>query len=56
MQANNSLPKEAIEEFKAIYKAKFGKELSDEEATTRANNLFGLYEAVYGSSNKTKQR
>ncbi len=51
------LPKAAINEFKRLYKAKFNKELSDNEALNRANNLFGLYQAVYGfSSNKSKSR
>lgn len=55
MQTNRVLPEEAINEFKRLYKAKFNKELTDEEAIKRANNLFSLYEAVYGSSiNKTK--
>ena len=40
------LPKEAIEEYKTIYKAHFGAELSDEEASFRANNLMNLYKAV----------
>ena len=47
------LLKEAIEEFKRIYKKEFGVEISDEEASFRANNLVNLYKAVYGdSSNK----
>jgi len=41
------LPKEAIEEFKKLYKDRFGVELSDEEASRRANNLVNLYKAVY---------
>ncbi len=41
------LPKEAIEEYKQIYKARFGIELSDEEASFRANNFVNLYKAVY---------
>jgi len=50
MEANKKLPKQAIEEFKKLYVKKFKKELSDEEATRKANNLFALYIAVYGSS------
>lgn len=42
--------KEAVEEFKQIYKKKFGVEISDEEARFRANNLVNLYKAVYGDS------
>ena len=57
MRTTKTLPEEAINEFKRLYKAKFNKELSNEEATKRANNLFGLYQAVYGfSSNKPKAR
>lgn len=43
------LPKEAIEEFKRIYAKIYKIELSDEEATRRANNLVALYTAVYGN-------
>ncbi|MBI2085723.1 hypothetical protein HYT74_00110 [Candidatus Daviesbacteria bacterium] len=57
MQTTKPLPQEAVEEFKKLYKAKFNKELSNQEAIKRANNLFSLYESVYGSStNKTRQR
>jgi len=41
------LPKEAIEEYKKIYKKEFGVELSNEDASFRANNLVNLYRAVY---------
>lgn len=41
------LPDEAIKEFKKIYKRQYGIELSDEEASFRANNLIKLYQAVY---------
>lgn len=44
------LPKEAIEEFKKLYKERFKVELSDEEAAFRANNLINLYEIVRGAS------
>jgi hypothetical protein len=42
------LPKEAIEEFKKIYKQKFKKDLSNIEALRRANNLLNLYKTIYG--------
>jgi hypothetical protein len=42
------LPQEAIEEYKKLYKQRFGVDLSDEEASLRANNLVNLYVAVYG--------
>ena len=44
------LPKEAIEEFKKLYKERFKVELNDEEAAFRANNLINLYEIVRGTS------
>ncbi len=44
------LPKEAIEEYKKLYAKNYGVELSDEEATRRANNLVALYMAVYGNT------
>lgn len=45
-----SLPKDAIDEFKKLYKLRFKVDLTDEEASLRANNLVNLYEAVYGIS------
>lgn len=47
-----NLPKKEIDEFKRLYKKIYKVELSDEEAKRRANNLFALYMAVYGSSKK----
>lgn len=41
------LPKEATEEFKKLYLARFGIQLTDEEASRRANNLVSLYKFVY---------
>ena len=46
------IPKEAVEEFKKIYKKNFGVNLSDKEALRRATNLLNLYKAVYGSTIK----
>lgn len=43
------LEKEDIEEFKKLYFKNYKIQLSDEEATYRANNLVALYTAVYGS-------
>ncbi len=42
------LPKEAIDEYKVMYKKRFGVDLSDAEASFRANNLVNLYRAVLG--------
>jgi len=47
---NFMLPKAAIKEFKRIYAKNYGIELSDEEATRRANNLVALYATVYGDN------
>lgn len=41
------LPEKAIQEFKELYKKRFNKELSDQEASYRANNLFNLYRVTY---------
>lgn len=48
-----TLPKEAIEEFKVLYKKEYGLELSDEEASRQANKLVDLYKAVYRKRNDT---
>ncbi len=44
------LPKCAIEEFKKLYAKNYDIELSDKEATRRANNLVALYATVYGEN------
>ena len=41
--------KEAIEQFKELYRKHFGVELSDEEASLRANKLVNLYRTLYGA-------
>ena len=48
------LSKEAIEQFKDLYLRHYRVELSDAEASLRANNLMSLYEAVYGELLKQK--
>lgn len=53
------LPPEALEEFKGLYKKRFGEDLSSEDASRRANNLVNLYKLVYvplESSNESEQR
>ncbi len=40
------LPPEAIEEYKVLYKKRFGVDLSDAEASFRANHLVDLYRTV----------
>lgn len=44
------LPKEAIQEFKKIYKKIYGIELTNRDATNKANNLVALYKAIYGNA------
>ena len=41
------LPKEAIKEFKEIYRKEYGTELSEAEASLHANNLIQLYKPAY---------
>ncbi len=43
------LPPEAIAEYKALYKKRYGVDLSAAEASFRANNLVRLYGAVLGN-------
>jgi hypothetical protein len=53
------LPKEAIEEFKKIYKKTFNGELSNDEALYKASMLLNLYKTVWGSdflNKKEKER
>jgi len=45
------LTKEAIQEFKEIYKKVFKEELSDEEAFRMASNLLNLYRVIYSKNN-----
>ena len=51
-----SLSKESIEEFKKIYKEKYGKELNDQEAYESASNLLGLFDALYKSALEEHKR
>jgi hypothetical protein len=46
------LTREAVEEFKKLYKEHFDTELSDEEAHARARALINLYRAVCIGSKK----
>lgn len=48
------LPKQAIEEYKKIYKEEFNKELSDEDASKLANDLINLFKIFSKSSNITQ--
>ena len=41
------ISKEALDEFKMIWKKEFGTDISDEEALKRATNLLNLFKAVY---------
>jgi hypothetical protein len=41
------LSKQAVDEFKALYKKEFGEELSDSEAHEKGLRLINLIKAVY---------
>jgi hypothetical protein len=48
--SENAMPKLSpadITEFKEIYKTRYGRDLSDEDAYRLASRLLNLYEAVY---------
>ena len=47
------LPPQAIKDFKKMYKARYGVELSDAEAKRRANNLIDFYRAVCEPSHRS---
>lgn len=40
------ISKEALKEYKAIYKKEFGKDISDDKALEQATNLLNLVKAV----------
>lgn len=44
------LTKEAVEEFKRIYKEHYGKEISNQEAYELGQNLLNVYRIVYRTS------
>ncbi len=51
------ISKQAVEEFRMIYRNKYGKELSYAEAMEQANDLIKLYKAVlYPLKNETSQK
>ena len=55
------LSEEEIKSFIELYRKHYGVELAGEEASFRANNLFSLFEAVYGemitnNKNETYER
>ena len=45
------LTKQAIDEYKKIYKEEFNREISDEEASKQANDLINLFAILVQSSN-----
>ena len=45
------ISKQAIDEYKKIYKEEFKKELSDEEASKKAHDLIHLFARLVQSSN-----
>ncbi len=50
------LADKAIQQFKEIYLKHFGVELSDEEASLRANKLVNLYRTLYSKTLKPKNK
>lgn len=50
------LSKEAIEEFKEIYKKKTGKKISNQEVYEMGSNLLRLFEAIYRPIPKDKEK
>ena len=46
------ISKEALEEYKRIYKNQFGENVSDEEALDQAINLLTLVDRIYGPIKK----
>ncbi|HEX3033940.1 MAG TPA: hypothetical protein VHT73_02260 [Thermodesulfobacteriota bacterium] len=49
------LSKEAIEEFKEIYRKKFGEVISDEEAYEKGLRLLRLFKLIYQSNSGKEQ-
>ncbi len=47
-----TLSKEAIQEFKELFKKRFDKEISDQEAFDRGMRLLNMYKVVYGVRSK----
>jgi len=50
-----SLSKEAIEEFKKIWKEDFGKEISDQEAYESGSNLVNFFKLLYEIDQRNKR-
>jgi len=52
------ISKKSLEKFKELYKKRFNKKLSNDEALRRASKLLGLYRAIYCSpaSYQTKEQ
>lgn len=48
--------KEAIEEFKEIYKKVSGEKITDQEAYDKASRLLRLFEAIYKPVPKDKEK
>lgn len=44
------LPAQAIREFQALYKKRYGTKLTEREAVFRANNLMALYRVAWESA------
>jgi predicted metal-dependent hydrolase len=47
------ITKKSLQKFKAMYKKRFNKELSDKETLRKAEKLLQIYVAVYGISGRS---
>ena len=50
------LSKQAIKEYKEIYKKAFGEEISDQEAYEQGSRLLRLFKAIYKPIPKDKEK
>jgi len=51
-----SLSKQAINEFKSIYKEEFGEDISDRKAYELAANLLSLFKIIYRPISKERKK
>jgi len=52
-----ALPKEAVEEFQAIYEKEFGEKLGYAEASFKASKLVNLYQTIFSHKvNNSKEK
>ncbi len=49
------IPRKAVQEFKGIYRKKFGEELTEKDALDKALRIFNLYKTVFGPDNSSQR-